>query len=149
MKTPFTAILIAGLFSVSAILSSCAKPDHSADLPKEQQIVGEWWINRIELNVYSGGTLMIDTILKQAPKPKNLVKFQENGGFEFRFNTTTSNIGTYQFVGSDSIVSVTPAITYRWKMLTLTNVLLTAKSTSTNNPAYPGSTVETFYTFIR
>ena len=87
MKTPFTAILIAGLFSVSAILSSCAKPDHSADLPKEQQIVGEWFINRIELNVYSGGTLMIDTILKQTPKPKNLVKFEENGGFEFRFNT--------------------------------------------------------------
>jgi len=149
MKTPFTAILIAGLFSVSAILSSCAKPDTSADLPKEQQIVGEWWINRIELNVYSGGTLMIDTILKQTPKPKNLVKFEENGGFEFRFNTTTSNVGTYQFVGSDSIVSVTPAITYRWKMLTLTKVLLTAKSTSTNNPAYPGSTVETYYTFIR
>lgn len=149
MKTPFTAILIAGLFSVSAILSSCAKPDHSADLPKEQQIVGEWWINRIELNVYSGGTLMIDTILNQTPKPKNLVKFEENGGFEFRFNTTTSNVGTYQFVGADSIVSVTPAITYRWKMLTLTKVLLTAKSTSTNNPTYPGSTVETYYTFVR
>jgi hypothetical protein len=149
MKTTFTAILIAGLFSVSGILSSCAKPDHSADLPKEQQIVGEWFINRIELNVYNGSALIIDTILKQTPKPKNLVKFDTGGGFEFRFNTTTSNIGTYQFVGSDSIVSVTPAITYRWKMLTLTKVLLTAKSTSTNNPAYPGSTVETYYTFVR
>lgn len=150
MKTTYTALLfIAGLFSVTIFLSACAKPDHSADLPKEQQVVGEWYINRIQLKIYNGATFLKDTIIPQSPKPKNFVKFDAGAGFEYKYNTTTSNIGTYQFVGSDSIVSVTPAQTYRWKMLMLTTVLFTTSSTSTNDPAFPGLRVETYYTLTR
>ena len=150
MKTKYTGLLlIAGLFSIAIILNACAKPDHSADLPKEQQVVGEWYINRIQLKIYNGSTFLKDTIIPQSPKPKNFVKFDANAAFEYKYNTTTSNIGTYQFVGSDSIVSVTPAQTYRWKMLTLTNVLFTTSSTSTNDPAFPGLRVETYYTLTR
>ena len=149
MKTPYrTLLLITGLFSVIIISNSCAKPDHSADLPKEQQVVGKWSINRIQLKIYTGGVFVKDTIVKQTPHPENFVRFDANGGFEYRFNTTTSDIGTYQFAGSDSLVSSSSPNQYNWKMLTLTNVLFTVV-TKTTDPAYPGAVVERYQTFVR
>jgi len=149
MKTPIAALLIiSGLFSVSVIFSSCAKADHSADLPKEQQVVGSWFINRIQLKIYSGGVFIKDTIIPQTPKPKNFVSFDAAGGFEYRFNSTTSDIGSYSFVGNDSIVSTSAPKNHRWKMLTLTNKLFTVV-TKTTDPAYPGAVVEEYHTFIR
>lgn len=150
MKTIYRGLLlIAGLFSITAILNSCAKTDHSADLPKQQQIVGQWSINRVQLKLYSGTTFLKDTILPKTPKPKNFISFDANGGFEYKFNTTTSNIGTYQFKGTDSLIAVTPGATYKWKMLLMTNVLFTQVNTSTNDPAFPGLKVETYYTLTR
>ena len=150
MKISFKAIVLAaGLFLVTLLFIACAKPDHSMDLPKEQQVVGEWQINRIELNVFSGSTLIKDSIIPRHPTPKNTVEFDANGGFKYQFNSTTANVGTYSFVGSDGLVSVTPAATYSWKILTLTNVLFTLKSTSTNDPAFPGCTVHTYHTLVR
>lgn len=149
MKNPFRPlVIIAGLFSILLISDSCAKPDHSADLPKEQQVVGTWSINRIQLRIYSGGVFIKDTILKQTPHPTNYVKFESGGNFEYRFNTYTTDAGTYQFVGADSVVSSSIPQNYRWKMLTLTNVLFTVVSTGTD-PAYPGATVERYQTFVR
>jgi len=150
MKTFFSALIAtAGLFSIILFTNSCAKPDHSADLPKEQQVVGSWWINRIQLRIYSGsGVFLKDTIIKQTPKPKNYVEFDANGGFKYQFNTTSPDQGTYQFVGSDSVVSNSIPQNYRWKMLTLTNVLFTVVSTGTD-PAYPGNIVERYQTFVR
>ncbi|HEX2682499.1 MAG TPA: hypothetical protein VHL77_01125 [Ferruginibacter sp.] len=149
MKISFRAIVLAtGLFLITLLFISCAKPDHSIDKPKEQQVIGEWQINRIELNVFSGGVLIKDSIIPRAPKPKNFVEFSDNGGFKYQFNSTTVNTGTYQWVGND-IVSVTPGISFSWKTLTLTNVLFTVKSTSTNDPAFPGCTVNTYHTFVR
>jgi hypothetical protein len=150
MKISFKAIVLtAGLFLVTLLFIACAKPDHSMDKPKEQQVIGEWYINRIELNVFSGSTLIKDSILPRTPKPKNVVSFDDNGGFKYQYNSTTVNVGTYSFVGADGIVSVTPATTFNWKILTLTNVLFTVKSTSTNDPAFPGCTVNTYHTFVR
>jgi hypothetical protein len=149
MKTPFMPVLlIVGLFSISAILSSCAKPDHSADLPKEQQVVGKWNINRIQLKIYYSGVFLKDTIVKQTYHPENYVKFDANGGFEYRFNHNYSDIGTYSFVGPDSIVTSSAPSMYRWKMLTLTNVLFTVVNTTTD-PDYPGAVVERYQTFVR
>lgn len=150
MKTIYSGlILFAGLFSVTIILNSCAKTDHSADLPKEQQIVGQWGINRVQLRLYSGTTFLKDTIIPNKAKPKNFISFDANGGFEYKYNSTTSNIGTYQFKGTDSLIAVTPGTTYRWKMLTMTNVLFTQVNTSTNDPSFPGLKVETYYTLTR
>lgn len=150
MNTYFRAPLkIAALFSVLIVFYSCAKPDHSADLPKEQQVVGTWSINRIQLRIYSGsGVFLKDTIIKQTPHPTNYVKFDAAGGFEYRFNTYTTDAGTYQFVGADSVVSNSIPQDYRWKMLTLTNVLFTVVSKGTD-PAYPGAIVERYQTFVR
>lgn len=149
MKTPYAALLlIAGLFSVSVITNSCAKADHSADLPKEQQVVGKWNINRIQLKIYSGGVFIMDTIVKQTFHPENFVKFDANGGFEYRFNNNYSDLGTYSFVGPDSIVSTSAPSTYRWKMLTLTTKLFTVVNVTTD-PAYPGAVVEKYQTFVR
>ncbi|HQW83263.1 MAG TPA: hypothetical protein PK987_02320 [Ferruginibacter sp.] len=142
-------LLFACLFIVIFLLNACAKKDHSTDLPKEQQIVGVWGINRVQLKLYSGSTFLKDTILPKTPKPKNFINFDANTGFEYKFNTTTSDIGTYQFSGSDSLIAVTPGSTYRWKMLTMTNVLFTLVNTSTNDPAFPGLKVETYYTLAR
>jgi hypothetical protein len=149
MKTTFTSVVfITSLFFVSVIADSCAKPDHSADLPKEQQVVGKWSINRIQLKIYASGVFIKDTILQQTPHPVNYVQFDANGSFEYKFNTTTADVGTYQFVGADSLVSNSSPANYRWKMLTLTSVLFTVVNTTTD-PAYPGSVVERYQTFVR
>ena len=148
MKTSISSlVIIAGLFSILGLASSCAKPDHSADLPKEQQIVGQWYISRLELNIFSGGVLVKDSIIPQLPY--NFVKFEETGDFAYRFNAPSANNGTYQFVGADSVVSVTPASTYRWKILMLTKNLLTVRNTTTNHPSFPGATVISYHTFGR
>ncbi len=150
MKTIFTPIAaIASLFVFSILMNSCKKVDNGGiDTPKEQQVVGTWSINRIQLRIYMGGVFIKDTIIPQTPHPTNYVKFEANGNFEYRWNTYTTNVGTYQFVGADSVVSNSAPNTYRWKMLTLTNVLFTVMNTSTD-PAYPGATVETYQTFVR
>ncbi len=142
-------LLFACIFTVAFILNSCAKKDHSTDLPKEQQIVGQWGINRVQLRLYSGTTFLKDTIIPGIPQPKNYIVFDAGLGFEFKYNSATSNTGTYQFSGSDSLIAVTPSATYRWKMLTMTSVLFTMMNTSTNDPAFPGLKVETYYTLTR
>lgn len=149
MKTIFTAlVLFACLLTVSVFTNSCAKPDHSADKPKEQQVVGKWSINRIQLKIFVNGTFIKDTILKQSPKPENYVKFETAGGFEYRFNTNTSDIGTYEFAGGGLVVSNSSPNSYSWTMLTLTNVLFTVVSKGAD-PAYPGAFVERYQTFVR
>ncbi|MBL0184086.1 MAG: hypothetical protein IPP96_18105 [Chitinophagaceae bacterium] len=149
MKTYFSGLfLTAGLFSVILFADSCAKADHSADLPKEQQVVGTWSINRIQLRIYQGGVFIKDTIIKQTPHPTNYVKFDAGGGFEYKFNTYSPDAGSYQFVGADSVVSSSIPQNYRWKMLTLTNVLFTVVSKG-SDPGFPGAVVERYETFVR
>jgi len=149
MKTLFSALfLTAGLFSLILTTGSCAKADHSADLPKEQQVVGYWSINRIQLRIYQGGIFLKDTIVKQTPHPVNYVQFDANGGFQYKFNTYNPDAGTYQFVGADSLVSTSTPLNYRWKMLTLTDKLFTVVSKGPD-PAYPGAVVERYETFVR
>jgi hypothetical protein len=149
MKNFYTAaVLFIGIVVISIFTSSCAKPDTSQDKPKEQQVVGSWYINRIQLKIFYNGSFSKDTIIPQTPKPKNFVQFDANANFQYCFNSQTIKSGTYQFKGADSLISVTPSTTYRWKMLTLTDVLFTVMNTSTD-PAYPGATVETYQTFIR
>jgi hypothetical protein len=149
MKTFFTPlVVIAGLFSVIIITNSCAKPDHSADLPKEQQIVGKWSINRIQLKLYSGSVFIKDTIIPQYPKPENFASFDNDLGFTYRFNSTVSDVGDYKFKGSDSVISNSLPKSYRWKILMLTNTLFTVVNKGTD-PAFPGYTVERYHTFVR
>lgn len=148
MKTLFTPFLIAvGQFSLIIVSNSCSKPDHSADLPKEQQVVGKWDINRIQLKIYTSGVFVKDTIVPQTRYP-NYVNFEAGGGFQYKFNAATPDAGTYQFIGADSLVSNSLPNSYRWKMLTLTDVLFTVVNTTTD-PAYPGSVVERYQTFVR
>lgn len=148
MKKTFTSVvLMAALLFVAVITDSCAKPDHSTDLPKEQLVVGKWSINRVQLKVYSSGVFIKDTIIAQNHHP-NYVQFDADGSFTYKFNSTTADIGTYQFVGADSVVSNSAPANYRWKMLTLTSVLFTVVNTTTD-PAYPGSVVERYQTFVR
>ncbi len=148
MKTIFTPFfMVIGLFSATIITNSCAKPDHSADLPKEQQVVGTWSINRIQLKLYSGSIFLKDTILLQTNHP-NYVKFDANGSFEYKFNSTLPDEGTYQFAGADSVISNSLPQNYRWKMLTLTDKLFTVVNTGAD-PAFPGLKVERYQTFVR
>lgn len=148
MKTTFTPfILVAALFAVN-VFTGCAKADTSADLPKEQQVVGEWWINRIQLKLFQNGVFIKDTILKATPRPKNYVRFDEYGGFEYKLNTNPPDIGTYEFAGAGTLITNSAPKTYNWTMLTLTNVLFTVVSKG-NDPAFPGYYVERYQTFTR
>lgn len=148
MKTTFSTLLLVGSILSVFTLQSCAKADHSADLPKEQQVVGKWSINRIQLKVFINGSFVKDTILKQTPKPENFVRFDAGGGFEYRFNTTSSDLGTYEFAGGGALIANASPTSYNWKMLTLTNVLFTVVSKGAD-PNFPGAIVERYETFVR
>ena len=119
------------------------------DKPKEQQVVGTWSINRIQLRLYYSGIFYKDTIIPQIALPTNFVSFDATNNFQYCFNSAAIDNGAYQFIGADSLISTTPSNIYRWKMLTLTDVLFTVMSTSTNDPAFPGAKVETYQTFVR
>jgi hypothetical protein len=147
MKTSFTAaVCLLVLIAFSVI--SCKKEEETPGA-KDQLIKGEWVINRIQQKVYSGSTLVKDTIFRQNPRPINLVRFNEGAAFEYKFNTSTSQTGSYQLVGNDSVICAAGSTTYRWKMITLVKRLFTTENTSTSNPTYPGYTVKTYYTFIK
>lgn len=150
MKNPIQAISIFCFTLVSSILIiSCSKVDPSPLLTKEEGVPYKWLINRVQLNIFTNGVLVKDTIIPRSPKPSNYIDFKTGGNFEYRFNTNYSNFGTYQLAGADSIIAVTPTFTYKFKILTLTNNLLTTCTTSTNHPSYPGSVVQTYHTLIR
>jgi len=149
MKTTYTPlILLAILFSVTVFTGGCAKADTSTDLPKEQQVVGEWVINRVQLRIYQNGVFVKDTIIKSTPKPKNFVRFGADGSFEYKLNSTTSDIGTYEFAGPGTLITNSSPKSYDWTMITLTNVLFTLVSKGTD-PAFPGAFVERYQTFTR
>ncbi len=141
-------LLIAGLFSLSTLMNSCAKADTSSSLPKEQQVVGEWVINRVQLKIFQNGVFVKDTIIKSTPKPKNFVRFDASGGFEYKLNSTVSDIGTYEFTGSGILVTNSAPKSYNWTMITLTDVLFTLVSKG-SDPAFPGAYVERYQTFTR
>ena len=149
MKTTYTSLLfIAGLFCVSVFTNSCAKADTSTNLPKEQQVVGEWVINRVQLRLYQNGVFVKDTVIKSTPKPKNFVRFGADGGFEYKLNSTVSDIGTYEFGTASTLVTNSAPKTYSWTMITLTDVLFTVVSKG-SDPAFPGYYVERYQTFTR
>jgi hypothetical protein len=141
------ALLCAALFT-SIFLTSCDKDD-PATRPKEQLIVGAWEINRIQLKVFYGGVFTKDTILKQNPRPTNYVQFDANGAFAYKWNLNPTDLGTYQFKGSDSVITNAIPNAYRWKILTMTEDIFTMMNTTTNEPLYPGATVERYHTLVR
>ncbi len=143
------SLLFSSIVILSCFATSCAKPDTSSDKPKEQQVISEWWIERVQLKIYYNNVFLKDTIINRAPTPKNFVQFDANNSFKYCFNSYTINAGTYQFVGTDSLIATTPSKIYSWKMLTLTDEIFTVVSTSTNDPAFPGAKVETYQTFAR
>lgn len=144
---PVTALLATLVLGFSLV--SCSK-DEDALPPKEQLIMGEWKIHTIQQKVYMGSTLVKDTIWKRNPRPVNIAVFGENGGdFQFKYNNSGSETGTYNWKGADSLICDVTGKTYRWKMLTITRELLTTSNKTTADPNYPGATVNTYYTFIR
>ena len=144
-----TSVLFVGIVIISCFITSCAKKDTSADKPKEELVLGQWGINRVQLRIYYNNVFNKDTIVPGKALPKNFVSFDAGGSFQYCFGSPTINNGNYQWKGADSLISTTPSKIYRWKMLTLTDVLFTVMNTSTNDPAFPGAKVETYQTFVR
>lgn len=150
MKNLITAsVLFIGIVIFSCFASSCTKPDTSSDKPREQQVVGQWFIERVQLRIYYGNVFFKDTIYYRNPKPKNFVQFDANNSFQYCFNSAIIDNGTYLFKGADSLIATTPSKIYRWKTLTLTDDIFTVVNTSSNDPLYPGAKVETYQTFAR
>lgn len=130
------------------LTNSCTKAKDTSGIPKETLAVGKWNINRMQLRIYYAGTFSRDTIIPQTPLPENYVQFDASGGFQYKFNTANADMGTYQFVGVDSLIAISATKTYNWKWLTITDVLFTCMTTGTS-PAFPGATVETYYTLVK
>ncbi|MBL7700625.1 MAG: hypothetical protein JNM14_00125 [Ferruginibacter sp.] len=148
MKTSYTPLILLAILLSVAVLSGCAKADTGTTLPKEQQVVGEWVINRIQLKLFQNGVFVKDTILKATPRPKNFVRFDEDGGFEYKLNINPSDIGTYEFAGAGTLITNSSPKTYNWTMLTLTDKLFTVVNKG-SDPAFPGYDVERYQTFTR
>jgi hypothetical protein len=149
MKSFTLFALLCASFFITSLFTSCEKDETAATKSKEQLIVGTWEINRIQLKVYYGGVFTRDTILRQNPRPKNYVVFGGAGNFEYKWNLEATDKGTYQFKGADSIVTNAIPDAHCFKLLTLTEDLLTLKNTYSNEPLFPGATVEKFHTLIR
>ncbi|MFN8243416.1 MAG: hypothetical protein U0X40_05120 [Ferruginibacter sp.] len=154
MKTflPLKSIFVFASF-ISLISSSCKKTDTADMQPREQLIVGTWYIDRMQLKIYSGSTFITDTIIKRNPQPANYAKFGADGSFEYRFNSNVSDFGTYQLVNGETVVATAGSKTFTWSILTMTNELFTTKSVSNNDPnfpgailLYPGATIENYLT---
>lgn len=144
-------IILFTLFALTLITAvSCKKLHDTSGIPKEQLIPGKWFINRIQYKVYYNGVFAFDSIVKRDPKPENFVSFDvaAASAFQYKFNSTVTNTGTYSWKGNDSVICVTPGITYRWKKLTLTDVLFTVVNTETS-PLFPGAVVEKYQTFTK
>ncbi len=148
MKNFTLVTVLSGILFLSFIITSCTKTEAEGNKPVEA-IAGKWAIERIQLKIYYGGVFFKDTIVPRKPQRENFVQFDDpTKGFQYRFNSAVTDVGTYTLKSTDSIISTASNI-YRWKMLTLTDVLFTARNTNTNDPAFPGATVETYYTFVR
>ena len=150
MKTylPIVALIVLLLYFIS-ITTSCKKTDTSNLAPKEDLVLGKWFINRIQLKIFSGGVFVKDTIIPQLPKPQNFINFGSDGKIEYRYNTSVSEFGTYKFQGADSIIATMTNKVYKWKTLLLTTEIFTLFTTSTTDAFYPGSVVENYQTLVR
>jgi len=144
----FTPVLVLATIVLATFFSSCSKSTPDVNKPIEYT-QGKWSINRIELRIYYGTILNKDSVVPRHPQGENFVSLDASKNFQYRFNSYTTDSGTYTYASGDSVIATTTTSTYRWKMLTLTDVLFTAKNTSTNDPSFPGATVETYYTFVR
>lgn len=148
MKNFTLVTVLSGILLLSIITTSCKKTAAEGNKPIEA-IAGRWDINRIQLKIYYGGVFFKDSIVPRQPQKENFVKFDNPGNtFQYRFNSAVTDMGTYTLKGTDSIISTASKI-YNWKMLTLTDVLFTARNTNSSDPSFPGATVETYYTFVR
>jgi hypothetical protein len=148
MKNFTLVTVLSGILLLSIITTSCKKTEQEGNKPLTT-IAGRWGINRIQLKIYYGGVFFKDSIIPRAPQKENFVRFDDpTKAFQYRFNAAVTDIGTYTLKGEDSIIATASKI-YNWKMLTLTDVLFTARNTNNNDLSFPGATVETYYTFTR
>lgn len=147
MKNFTLVTILSAILLSSTLLTACEKT--TADTNKSIDAVsGNWSINRVQVKLYYSGVFLKDSILSNGGA--NTASFDNSTKvFTYKYKSAVPETGTYTTKGADSVIAVSNLKTYRWKMLTLTDVLFTARSTSTNDPAFPGATVETYYTFVK
>lgn len=147
MKNFTLVTVLSGILLLSISITSCSKSEADTNKPIES-IAGQWMINRVQLKLYYGAVFYKDTIISNGGA--YTVNFNNSTqAFSYKYKSPVTETGTYITKGTDSVIATTSTSTYRWKMLTLTDVLFTARNTSNNDPAFPGATVETYYTFVR
>ncbi len=148
MKNFTLSLCFVVLTSSILTLSSCKKQDQEQNKPIESTI-GQWTVIRVQKKIFYNNVFTQDTILpKYTGGTPYFVKIESNGNFTYSYKPVY-DMGTYTFKGTDSLVATTPGNNYNWKMLTLNDVLFTAMNTTTNDAAFPGAKVETYYTFTR
>ena len=148
-KTSTLLQLTVCIILTSFTVISCKKSDAIDSKPKPELVIGHWNINRIQWKVYYGGVFSRDSILKQVFLPENYIEFGAGGSFKYNFNTSTPEVGTYSWGGSDSLICPTNKTTHKWQVLTLIGPDLFTLKDNTTSPAFPGATIEEYYTLVQ
>ncbi len=147
MKNFTLVTVLCSIVFINLTLISCTKEVAQSNKPIEN-IDGNWSINRVQVKLFYSGAFVKDSILTNGGAFFTSFNKTTNA-FTYKYRLPATETGTYITKGVDSIIATTNITTHRWKMITLTDVLFTAMKTSTTDPAFPGATVETYYTFVR
>lgn len=147
MKNFTLVTVLSGILISSLFFTSCEKTEAASNNPIES-VAGNWDINRVQVKIYYSGVFFKDSIISNGGAYH--ITFDKGTQlFTYKYKAPGTEVGTYLTKGEDSVIATTNVTTYRWKMLTLTDHLFTARNTSNSDPAFPGATVETYYTFVR
>ena len=147
MKNFTLVTVFCGILLSSLLLTSCGKSTPDSNKPIES-IAGTWAINRVQVKLYYSGVFFKDSIISNGGA-YHITLDNSTQLFTYKYKSPGTEVGSYITKGADSVIATTNVTTHRWKMLTLTDDLFTARNTSNSNPAFPGATVETYYTFVR
>ena len=110
-------------------------------------VVGHWYIHHVYLRSYHSNVLIRDSTLPNLPQ-SNYVNFNSNGTIEYRYNTASSETGTYFLKGADSIYATLGGTLYKWKIDLLISTNFNVQTTAFDYPLHSFDT-ETYQSFVK
>ena len=110
-------------------------------------LVGHWYIHHIYVRSYQNNVFIKDSTFHNLPQP-NYVVFNGNGTLEYRYNSPTSEMGTYLLKGADSVYATIGGTSYKWKIDLLISTNFNVQETTYDSPIH-GFDMETYQSFVK